>query len=192
MTTAIQEAPPATTKQSHPRMTAEEFFAKHEKDRVELVRGIVKEMPMPDALHGFICSQIARYLANFAEAEQLGRVMCNDSFVKFPEDSVLGPDVFFISYTKLPKGKIPRGLLEIIPELVVEIRSPSDLWTEIISKTLDYLAAGVTAVMVVNPEREAVAVYRSAMEEQHFSIDQELALPDVLPGFSLPVRKLFE
>jgi Uma2 family endonuclease len=177
-----------------PLMTAEEFFAKHQNDRVELVRGIVVEMPMPETLHGFICAQFARFIGNFADDHDLGRVMTNDSFVKLAAlpDTVRGPDVYFVSYAKLPKGKIPKGMLEVIPELVVEVRSPSDMWTSVISKVLDYLGAGVLAVVVVNPDREAVAVYRSSMEEQHFTKDQELTLPDVLPGFVLPLKKLFE
>jgi Uma2 family endonuclease len=175
-------------------LTAEEFFAKYEGQRVELVRGVVKETPMPDLEHGYICSQTSRFMANFAEQHDLGRVMTNDSFVKVRKtpDSVRGADVCFISYERLPKGKIPRGLLDVVPELVVEVRSPSDAWTEVIGKVLDYLAAGVKAVVVFNPVREAVAVYRAEVDEEHFSIEQTLTIPDVLPGFELTVKKFIE
>jgi Uma2 family endonuclease len=177
-----------------PLMTAEEFFDKHEHDRVELVRGVVQEVPMPETIHGYLCAQLARFLGNFAYAHDLGRVITNDSFIRLSAlpDTVRGPDVYFVSYGKLPKGKIPPGMLEVAPELVVEVRSQSDTWTGVIGKVLDYLASGVTVVVVVNPSREAVAVYRSSMEEQHFSKDQELVLPDVLPGFTLRLNNLFE
>jgi Uma2 family endonuclease len=44
----------------------------------------------------------------------------------------------------------------------------------------------------VNPTRQAVAVYRNDAEEEHFGVEQELVIPDILPGFSVPVRKFFE
>lgn len=176
-----------------PLMTAEEFFARHESDRVELVRGIVKESPMPDYEHGYICNQIGRYLGNFVEDHDFGRVMSNDSFVKVRRgpDSVRGADVCYISFDRLPKGPIPRGLLDVVPEFIAEVRSPSEAWTELIAKVLEYLAAGVKAVAVFNPERKAVAVYRTDVDEQHFSGEQELTIPDILPGFAAPVAKFF-
>jgi Uma2 family endonuclease len=177
-----------------PMMTAEEFFANYENRRAELIRGIVQELPMPGAEHGRICIRIGRFLDEFADQHNLGRVMGNDTFIKLRRDpdTVLGADVCFISYERLPKGPIPRGLLEVVPELVVEVRSPSDTWSEIIGKVLDYLKAGVRAVVVFNPEKQAVAVYRENADEEHFTIEQELTIGDVLPGFTVPVRQLYE
>lgn len=177
-----------------PLLTADEFFARYENRRVELVRGVVKELPMPDMIHGFICAQMTRYVGEFVQKQGLGRVMSNDSFVRVRQnpDSVRGADVCFISYDRLPRGPIPRGLLEVVPELVVEVRSPSDAWTEVIGKVLDYLAAGVRAVVVFNPDRQAVAVYRGDADEEHFSLEHDLAIPDLLPGFAVPVRTLYE
>lgn len=177
-----------------PLMTADEFFARYEKRRAELVRGVVKELPMPGAQHGKICIRMGRYLDAFVDQHGLGHVMGNDTFIKLRRDpdTIRGADVCFISYDRLPRGPVPRGLLDVVPELVVEVRSPSDTWTEVIGKVLEYLAAGVRAVGDFNPERQAVAVYRAAADEEHFSLEQDLTIPDLLPGFSVPVRKLFE
>lgn len=174
-------------------VTADEFFRKYENHRVELVRGVVEEQPMPDFYHGFVCAQMTRFLAEFAEANDLGRVMSNDSSIKARKspDSVVGADVCFISYTRLPKGPIPAGLLDVVPELVLEVRSPSDSWTKLIAKVLDCLSAGVQAVVVFNPSQQAVAIYRSDSDEQHFTAEQVLTIPDVLPGFSVPVARFF-
>jgi Uma2 family endonuclease len=184
---------PTTDIAPSPLMTAEEFFAQHESDRVELVRGIVKETPMPDYEHGYICSEISGILREFVKAHDLGRIMSNDSFVKVRRgpDSVRGADVCFISFERLPKGPIPRGLLDVVPEFIAEVRSPSEAWTELIAKVLEYLAAGAKAVAVFNPDRKAVAVYRADADEQHFSGEQELTIPDILPGFAAPVAKFF-
>ncbi|MGL6076718.1 MAG: Uma2 family endonuclease [Fimbriiglobus sp.] len=186
--------PTSTTPPPTPaRMTAEEFFAKHENDRVELVRGVVKEIPpMPLSLHGYVCSLMGFFLTQFVRENNLGRVFSNDSFVKVSQDTVYGPDVVYVSYTLLAPGKLPNTFLNFIPELVVEVRSPSNTWTQLLEKTGDYLDAGVTAVVLVNTDLEALSVYRAGFSQEDLSINDDLTLPDILPGFTLPVRKLFE
>jgi Uma2 family endonuclease len=56
----------------------------------------------------------------------------------------------------------------------------------------EYLDAGVSVVILINPDREAIGVYRRGMREEEFGIDQHLTLPDLLPGFSLAVKELFQ
>jgi Uma2 family endonuclease len=177
-----------------PLMTSEEFFQKHANDRVELVRGIVKEMPMPEWIHGRICVRLSRFLDEFAEDYKLGQVASHDVFIKVrcQPDTVFGADIMYVSYNRVAPGQMPRGVLEIIPELVVEVRSPSNTWTEMFGKVSDYLAAGVTVVILVNPDKKALAVYRAEMDEVHFTKEQDLVIPDVLPGFVLPLSKVFE
>jgi Uma2 family endonuclease len=100
----------APTPSSVPLMSAEEFFPKYENHRAELVRGVVKELPMPGAEHGYICSEIAGYLRDHVKKHELGRVMVGDPFVRIPgnPETVRGADALFISYARWPKErKIP-------------------------------------------------------------------------------------
>ena len=128
------------------RMTAEEFAARHENDRVELIVGIVREKPMPNWEHGRVCVRISSRLDLFAE-KKYGQVFSNDSFIRLriPDrfgDTVYGPDVSFVSYERLPRGPLPRELSEIIPELVVEAKSPSDSWSYVFGKMATVFAEG--------------------------------------------------
>jgi Uma2 family endonuclease len=59
-------------------------------------------------------------------------------------------------------------------------------------KARGYIVAGVTAVMVVVPEDETATVYRLNEFHQTFHNGDELTLPDVLPGFAVPVKRFFE
>ena len=68
-------------------------------------------------------------------------------------DSVRGGDVVFYSYTRLPRGPIPEGYLEVVPELVFEVRSPSDRWAKITAKVGEYLDAGVLVACVLDPAK---------------------------------------
>lgn len=174
-------------------LTAEEFAARYEHIHAELIKGVVKEYPVPMPKHGYICLRIGRLIGNLVEEHDLGRVMSNDSWIKTGSnpDTVRGADVCFFSYERLPRGEMPEGLLPVVPDLVVEVRSPSDWWPEILVKVGEYLQAGVRVVVVVDPKSTSATVYRPEEHQQIFHNGDPLTLPDVLPGFSVPVSQLF-
>lgn len=176
-----------------PLLTAEEFAERYAGDRAELIDGVVRELPMPMLKHGKICTRASGYLMNYADANDCGHVMSNDSFVKTRNDPdrVRGVDVCFFSYDRLPRGEVPDGVLPVVPDLVVEVRSPSDTWTEVFAKVVEYLASGVRVVIVIDDDTKSVSVYRSDTVQQTLYRGQELAIPDVLPGFAVAVEKFF-
>lgn len=186
------------------RMTVEEFLKRYgDCSGVELIRGQVvwsgqheaqsEGVEMPNFEHGVIGNRASFFLTQFVLAHDLGWVAGNDTFVPLGDDigSVLGPDVLFISYTKVPKGKPPKNLT-VAPDLVVEVRSPSDRWGDIFGKVSDYLNAGVTAVLVLDPQGLTASVYRQDGDQKVFRQEDELTFPDILPGFAVPVRTFFE
>jgi Uma2 family endonuclease len=174
-------------------LTAEEFVRKHGHERVELVAGRVVETDMPSAIHGKICAETTFHFIAFVKERDLGHVMSNDSFflTRRDPDAVRGPDVCFYSYERLPKGPIPEGLLPVAPDLTVEVKSPSNTWPALLRKVNEYLGAGVRVALVIDPEAVAVTVFRNGELPQVFDNGDDLTLPDVLPGFTVPVRKLF-
>ena len=102
MTTPTTPAMPATL------MTADEFAARHAGDRVELVNGVVQETPMPTLKHGKICATIGRLIGNAVEANDLGHVMRNDSWVRTGSN----PDTVRSPLPPLPtRRRWPRLLL---------------------------------------------------------------------------------
>ena len=148
---------------------------------------------MPGQIHGWFCTLLTTAIFNWATENDLGRVTSNDSFVKTrtEPDTVRGADVCYFSFDRLPRGPFPDGLLEVSPDLVVEVRSPSDRWTRVLAKAVEYLDAGVRAVVLVNPQDESVIVYRDSQVQQTFHRADTLTVPDVLPGFTFPVARLF-
>lgn len=176
-----------------PLLTAAEFAERCAGDRTELIDGVVRELPMPMPRHGKICTRISGYLMIYADENNCGHVMSNDSFVKTQQDPdrVRGADVCFYGYERLPRGEVPNGLLPVAPDVVVEVRSPSDTWTEVFVKVGEYLRAGVGAVVVIDDESKTASVYRGDAIQQTLRRDQTLELPDLLPGFAVAVEKLF-
>jgi Uma2 family endonuclease len=189
MSAAVQTPPPAGG-----LLTAEEFARQYAGRRVELVKGRVVEVPVSHPKHGKVCSRVSQFVANFADAHDLGHVISNDSWITTDRgpDSARGPDVCFFSYSRLPKGPIPDGLLPVVPEVVFEVRSPTDRWTVLIAKMLEYLNVGVSVVVILDPKTQSASVFRDEDRQDIIETDLELTIPDVLPGFAVPVRKFFE
>jgi Uma2 family endonuclease len=187
-------------------LTAAEFCEKYGNHGYELVQGRVhdpnasredgelQEVTVPWQSHGFICALIARLIGNFVSENRLGRVTSNDSWIRtgVNPDSLRGPDVYYFSYERLPPGKIPQGLLPVNPDLVVEVRSPSDSWTEMFTKVVEYLRAGIRAVVILDEETVTASVYRPQALQQTFHAADTLTVPEILPGFSVLVGTLFE
>jgi Uma2 family endonuclease len=182
--------PPTAT----PLVSANEFARRYAGEHAELVDGVVRELPVPQQKHGKVCYRAATTFGAFINAADLGHVTTNDSFVKTADepDRVRGADVCFFSYERLPKGELPEGLLPVAPDLVIEVRSPSERWNSVFTKVGEYLSVGVRAVVIIDMATRSASVYRNDEFQQVFDNGDELTISDVLPGFSVAVRKFFE
>jgi Uma2 family endonuclease len=120
--------------------------------------------------------------------------MSNDSGVitERNPDSVRGADIAFYSFNRLPRGPLAPGYGPEVPELVVEVRSPSDRWREIHEKITEYLNAGVTTVIVLDPGPDTAHVFSADDAPKVLAADDELVLPGILDGFRVRVREFFE
>lgn len=185
-------APPA----GPPALTLDEFLDKYAGAYVEVIDGVVKEIPMPQPRHGRVCTKAARYLDEFAETHQPGVVCANDTFVVIRRDplQLRGADVVYWSKARAPDGVPAKGPITAAPDLCVEVVSPTNTWTEVFTKVAEYLGIGVQAVVVLDPDTFTASVYRDrpGTPQQIFDRDGTLTLPDVLPGFAVPVKKFFE
>lgn len=176
-------------------ITAEEFSRMPDPpdgSKQELVRGVIVTMPPPKGLHGYTCSRVDRRVGNFVDSHGLGHVFANDTgFVTERDpDTVRGPDVSYWSKTRLPE--IPKDeYIDIPPDLAVEVVSPSDHFTRINRKVIEYLDKGVRLIWVVDPEDRTVTMYRSRTNYAILTENETLDGGDVLPGFSCKVAELF-
>lgn len=174
-------------------LTAEQYLNLPDDGRLtELVKGVVAEMPQPKPAHGYICTNFARELSVYVRNHDLGRVVSNDSGVitERDPDSVRGADVAYYSYDRVPRGPLPDGYWPT-PELVIEVRSPSDRLSRLSAKASEYLDAGAVVVLVADPGVESVAVFTADELPRRLSNGDDLTLPELFPDFRVPVRSLF-
>jgi Uma2 family endonuclease len=182
------------TVQAQRLLTAEEFAVQPDDGRrTELVKGVVVEMPPTNFRHGVACNRIGRILGTYVEEHGLGWVLNNDAGVvtQRDPDTVRGPDVAYFSFSRLPKDSIPDKYPAVSPELVVEVKSPSDRVSHLSAKAGEYLDAGAVVVLVVDPDTESVAVFTQNELPRRLSNGDELALPELFPDFRVPVRQFF-
>ena len=178
-----------------PPLTGEEFGRLYSGKRVELIDGQVREVPMPSPKHGKVCNLFAYFLTHHVMQHDCGHVVTNDSFVRVRErpEKIRGCDVGYYSYERLPRGPFPEGVLRVNPNLIAEARSPSDTWSEVFTKILEYLSADVQAVVLLDADSASASVCRlGPVLQQIFRAGDTLTIPEVLPGFALPVARLFD
>jgi Uma2 family endonuclease len=176
-------------------LTAEEYARLPDNGQpTELVRGRVVPVDIPAPRHGQICAKVVRIVGRFLDDNDIGHLVSNDSGVVTERnpDTVRGGDVAFYSYERVPRGPFPRGYIPVVPELVFEVRSPTDRWGRILAKAGEYLQAVVTLVCVLDEMTQSARVYRSDQPEQVFTAEQDLVLPEALPGFRAAVERFFE
>jgi Uma2 family endonuclease len=176
-------------------LTAEQYALLPDLGRpTELVRGRIVEMNPPGPWHGYVCNKIGRLYGNYVDDRNLGRVMSNDAGVitERGPDTVRGADICYYSYQRLPKGELPLGYVDVVPELIFEVRSQYDRWIDMLRKAAEYLNAGVLAVCLVGPMRKRVMVCEEEEMPRILSADDVLILPEVLPGLEVPVARFFE
>lgn len=174
-------------------MTAEELFEWVNGRRGELIKGEFIEMSPSGGTHGKLSSKIARILGNFIEENNLGESFgAETGFVLFwNPDTVRAPDFAYIAKERLPQIKEFDKFISIPPDLAVEIISPNDRWPDVEDKIADYFAAGVKLVWIINPKPQTVQVYRSPSQSSLLSGSDVLQGDNILPGFSIPVERIF-
>jgi Uma2 family endonuclease len=179
-------------------MTTEELLALPENgiDR-ELIRGQLKEKPMTyrNRFHTRAVTRIAHELERWLEqrSEPRGEIHTGEvgCILRRDPDTVVGIDVAFFSADVVARQSDETTLVEGAPRLAVEVLSPSDRTEEIRDKVLEYLAAGVELVWVVDPYFHTVTVHRPASRPEMFNDEETLTGGTVLPGLEIAVADLF-
>ncbi len=184
----------ATTK----RLTADEFFELPEPpdgSKQELVKGEVVTMPAPGFERGEVQGNVYFVIKTFLNANRIGRVVTESGVLtdRYEEESTIrGPDVSYYSKERVPLGRRIVKYSELAPDLCVEVVSPSNTKRGLREKIVEYFAAGVRMVWVVDPEDRSVVVLTQPEQGQTLYEPAELTGGDVLPGFSCRVAELFE
>ena len=160
----------------------------------ELVRGVLVEVPMTGYEHGEIETNIIRLLGLHIWPRRLGQITPGDVMFRLERnpDTLCQPDVSFVRTDRLPPREQRRSYSPVVPDLAVEIRSPSNTAREMAEKVADYLRTGVRLVWVVDLDTQTVTVHVPAAVPVTLSANDEITGGEVLPEFRCPVAAFFE
>jgi Uma2 family endonuclease len=163
-------------------------------DHYEVVNGqFVEKAPM-GALECWLATSLVIELGPFVKSRGLGRLVSELLFQLAEEPKLRRrPDVAFVSAKRWPldQGVPSTEAWEVVPDLVVEVVSPSNTANEVVLKTKEYFRAGVRLAWFIYPSQSQVYVVTSPSQIQVRGIGENLEGGDVVPGFQLPIESLF-
>ncbi len=158
----------------------------------ELIEGELIAVAHPKYRHMWISHTVRDALNEAAGTHGLGKSFIEMAYLIREDPPTLRvPGVSFVRAERL-RPPSDEGYLMFAPDLVAEILSPSDSAQEVREKVRQFLNAGTSVAWVVYPKLREVEVYCADGSARVLNEHQSLELPDLLPGFSLPVAKIFE
>ena len=163
-------------------------------ERYEVIDGIRVEREPMGAFETVLASWLCFLLNSFAVGKKLGLAVNETLFVLHASRNLQRrPDVAFVSYTRWPAAVVAReSAWSVVPDLAVEIVSPTNLTEEIDSKVTDYFQSGVRLVWVFYPDAGRVYIYQSPTQVSILEHTDTLDGGEVLPGLLLPIVQLYE
>lgn len=167
-------------------------------DHYEVVNGRVVEIAPMSAFSGEIANRVRDELTAYCRASRRGRAR-NDMLFCIPqaEDQTRNraPDVAFMSFDRWPESRpmLYRGNpVDVVPNIAVEVVSPTDDAEDVLAKTYEYLRGGVELVWVIFPHLRHLYAYTApSAAPQLFTEADTLDGGTVLPGFSVAMAGLF-
>lgn len=186
------------------KLSLQEFLDSPESgDRNEFVDGEIIPKVSPKYKHANVQGRFYRFIDDWCTQQQCGRVLPEWAVVlrRRGQDWVPVPDLTYVSYERLPSEWEEDAPCPVIPELVIEIISPGQTFSEAESwgeqfpspklfkrmtqKATDYLLAGVSRVWVVDNQAQSITVFGANELPQIFGIN------DVISDVLLPELAIF-
>jgi len=160
--------------------------------RYQLVDGDLVMSPAPTFWHQEVLVRLLCELRVFVERENLGKVLCSPLDVIFSDEDVFQPDIVFISAAR--KRIIATEGIRGVPDLCVEILSPSNRSFDVKTKRLIYARCGLPELWLVDPDAHSLRVFR-LRDDPHRAAAvyraKDTLTTRLLPGFALKLDKLF-
>jgi Uma2 family endonuclease len=183
-------------------MPLDQFLEESSRQRFELING-EKVLLMPNVYdHIMLVKLIYDLIYEFLREHRIGHVFSEATFV-LPDRSdpnwVRGsriPDVMFVSHEKIQEYIASplsgtRRPFAVIPELAIEVISPTDNFGDVLDKSLLYIRDGVRLVWVIDQDHRRVVEFTAAGSTEYYSGEDTLTGGEVLPGFEIKLSALF-
>lgn len=156
--------------------------------RVELRDGRIIIMSPSGALSEVIAVMLASRLNDWVHPKKLGYILGSNGGFRLPNGDVIAPDVSFVTRERLPE--LPSGLADAVPNLAVEVKSPSDRIRELEEKLGLLRELGAQITWLIDPDQHTVTVHELG-QAQFLADGDALQLTALLPGWNMRVHDLW-
>lgn len=158
--------------------------------QAEIVNGKVEIKEVPGLRSSGIAMRIAGEITIYLKNNKIGRLYGSDATFTTLGGNERMADVAFVGNEKLTDGE-PITKANFAPDLAIEVISPTDQQGNVTKKIAEYLASGVKQVWRVEPEIEAVTIYKSLVDIKVFTKNEVVTCEEILPGFALNLKDVF-
>jgi Uma2 family endonuclease len=167
----------------------EAYITQHPERLFELIHGeIVEKVPTEE--HGTIVLNIGAEIRAYLKKNRIGRVTTEARHR--PSGDVYNDRLPDVSFRLTQDEVVKQGAVEEMPDLAIEVKSPTDAYKQMREKADFYLANGSRMVWLIYPEKQTVELYQTGQAMQSYSEADALDGGTVLPNFTLSLREIFE
>jgi Uma2 family endonuclease len=180
------------------KLTVWEFrnieFSDDDPFRYELIYGNIVKKTAPTLQHQRISRKLLVALDNFITQNKLGEIFDAPVNVVFDENNVVEPDLVFVSEAKKSILDENEGVILGVPDLIIEIISPSSVKNDRGTKMDLYEYFGVLEYWIVDPNNASIELY--VLENKVWKLKEVAGKEDILKskileGLKLEVSKIF-
>lgn len=157
--------------------------------QLELVDGKIIIMGPSDIVSSEIGLEFGRLLGNWVKPRKLGRVFESSGGFILPNSDLRAPDVSFVVADRLKQSK--RYFAELVPDLVVEIKSQSDRLKPLREKIQSFIKSGAKVGILIDPDKRTVTIYTPTAEPVVLRDSDMISIPELLPGWEVAVTELW-
>jgi Uma2 family endonuclease len=159
--------------------------------QMELVGGEIIIMSPSGLESDEVAAAIIAQLSNWIRPRRLGRVTASSAGFILPntDQDVRAPDAAFIRAERLKKTT--ENYAEVVPDLIFEVKSKSYSLTKLRQKIQAFLTTGTQIGVLVDPRTRTIEVYRLNAEKMILQDGEILKVPEVLPGWELPLSEIW-
>lgn len=167
-----------------------EKFQSYEADyQMELINGEIVVMSPSGYESDEVATRVSTFINVWVIPRKLGRVTGSSAGFQLPNSDTRAPDVSFVQADRLRRS--PRSFAELAPDLMVEVKSPTDSVTALRTKIDEFLDQGTKVGILINPEQQWVEVRRTHQDPIVLKTGDTLSVPDVLPGWEVAIADLW-
>ncbi len=175
------------------KITYADYLKIDDNNRYEILNGELCMVPAPSTSHQSVSRNLEFLIWNFVKQKGLGNVFDAPIDIVFDDDEVFQPDIVFIKSEN--QSIIGKNAIQGVPDLIVEIVSPSSTFYDTIEKKDIYRKYGVKEYWIIFPDEKVIEVL--SLEKGEYlefckSKKEGIVKSKILEGLEINSKDVFE